>query len=166
MIAALAYLLILPVQQDAPVVGPGQLCLKYSRFTLAPCERVAKRELGIESMQLKIDGPHGQYTIVESELMGGPESRSRLRQTRQDARIYSLGHGAYAFRGKLPFSLNGEPLTEPEDKFFVSIHGSALNRERSARRILSRIKLGIPATEHCILRYRYGWEYFLPPETE
>ncbi|MDP5279041.1 hypothetical protein Q9Q95_08905 [Sphingomonas sp. DG1-23] len=166
MIALLAYLLMLPAQQGAPVVGPGQLCLKYSSFALAPGERVVKRALDIENMQLQIDGPHGQYIIVESELMGGPESRHQLLQTRRDARIYSLGHGVYAFRGKLPFTLNGEALAEPEDKFFVSIRGDALNRERSARRILSRLKLGIPAAEPCIMRYRYGWEYFLPPETE
>jgi hypothetical protein len=165
-IAAFALLLSPSAGQEAPVVGPGLLCLKYSSFALASGERVAQRALGIESMQLQIDGPNGGYTIVESELMGGPKGRDGLIQTREDAQIYSLGHGAYAFRGEVPFSLHGKPLAEPMDQFFVSIRGSGLNRQRNARRILSRLKLGIPAAERCMLRYRYGWEYFLPPETE
>lgn len=166
MIALLAFLLTPPAAQGSETSGPGTLCLKYSSFTLAPGERVTKRDLGIESMQLEIDGPHGRYTITESELMGGPKDRDRLIQTRQDAHIYALGHGAYAFRTKLAFSLHGKPLAEPTDQFYVSIRGTGLERELGARQVLSRAKLGIPAAENCIMRYQYGWEFFLPTESE
>ncbi|WP_404334054.1 hypothetical protein AB2M62_12155 [Sphingomonas sp. MMS12-HWE2-04] len=166
MIALLAFLPIPPASQSAETTGPGTLCLKYSSFALAPGERVTKRDLGIESMQLEIDGPHGRYTITESELMGGPNDRDRLIETRQDAKIYARGHSAYAFRAKLAFSLHGAALAEPTDQFYVSIRGSGLDREPGARQILSRAKLGTPAAENCIMRYHYGWEFFLPAESE
>lgn len=162
---ALTFLLTL-VSQNAPVAGPGQLCLKYSSFVLAPGEQVAKRAIGIEGMQLEIDGPSGRYTIVEGELMGGPKSRDRRVQTRPDAQIYALDAGGYAFRGTLPFSLHGQPLAEPVDQFYVSIRGRALDRHESARLILSRLTLGTPKTADCLMRYQYGWEFFLPAETQ
>jgi len=166
MIGLLALLLTFPAGQNAPVTGPGALCLKYSSFELAPGERVAKRTLAIENMQLDIDGPNGRYTITESELMGGPAREDRRIHTRPDAQVYALRGGGYAFRGVLPFSLHGAPLAEPVDQFYVSIRGHALDRRQSADPILARLTLGTPTTKDCLMRYQYGWEFFLPAETQ
>jgi len=169
MIVALLALLLFPqADQDAPkpVIGPGLLCLKHSSFALLAGERVIRSGGGVETLHLELESPQGRYWIHESDILAAPKSFARrLVETRRDARLYAVGSDGYMFRGRLPESLHGEADGKPRDRFIASIGGDALRRERQARSVLSRLKLGIPTTENCIMRYQYGWEYALPAET-
>ena len=65
---------------ENPVLGPKQLCFKYSAFALNAGERVNDFSGSMEGMSITVKSPAGRYEIAESEIFSPPagEEASRL----------------------------------------------------------------------------------------
>ncbi|MDP3802349.1 MAG: hypothetical protein Q8Q71_09215 [Brevundimonas sp.] len=155
MIAALAA--SQPSTQDPPtpdIVGPRQLCFKYSSFLLNEGERVVDVRMGLEGMGIEVAGPRGSYSIRESEIFA-PASLGRRTQRMGGTSYYRL-------RGPLRYAVTGRTDYSPaRDTLVLWLSGSAFTGQPDDASIYTRVTIADPAPLHCDHRYLYGWDVAL-----
>jgi hypothetical protein len=158
--AAIAALTLLATGVQAsplrePVVGPTQVCFKYSSFSLSEGERVTDFSPAPESMGIEVEGPNGRYDVVESELFYVPNPGRALRED----------HGTSVFRAKrrsreyLIAGVTG--FSRDKSIVVVSVSGPALTGTRRDALIYDRFIVGDPAQMNCPDKFTYSWQAFL-----
>ncbi len=145
-------------EEDAmtPVVGPRQVCFKYSSFNLLEGERIVGFQGGAESMAVNVEGLYGAFRIGESEIFAGPPRRGLRVSTRNGTSVYRLRDPdlRYGVYGKTAFSAGRDRLT-------IWLQGKALNGTRRDAHIYDRLVVGDTSTLNCQHTFTYGWELIL-----
>jgi len=141
------------VQVEAPdreIIGPKTLCFKYSSFQLLDGERVVDVRIGLEAMGIEVEGPHGRYSIRESEIFAKPRMLGR--------RVHRNGVTAYyRSRSAASYAITGRTSYSPDrDALVLWLSGSALTGRAADATIYSRVTVGDPASLRCDRRYLYG----------
>ena len=142
------------VALDTPIEGPSRLCFMYSRFQLAAHERVTSLSMGIHAMSLEVNGPHGQYSVSESDNFATPRTLGPAVFETETLAIYRVGQGGeiqYAVVGFADFAPN-------EARVLVWLSGPALNRS-FREKVFRRISIGEPVRAKCDRGFRYGWNF-------
>lgn len=140
---------------DDPVVGPTQVCFKYSAFSLDDGERIVGFEGGAEGMAVTVEGPAGAYRIGESEIFATPRL-GRVVSDRDGTRVYRLRGRAreYAIRGTTSFS-------DGEDRTVIRLEGEALTGTSRDAQIYRRFTITDPSALHCPRTFTYSWDAML-----
>lgn len=135
-----------------PVVGPMQVCFKYSSFSLAGGERITDFDGGGEGMAVRIEGPNGTYRIGESEIFATPRL-GRLVANRDGTRVYRLRGRSreYAIVGATTFS-------DGEDIVVIRLDGEALTGTSRDAQVYERFRVADPASLHCSQIFTYSWD--------
>jgi hypothetical protein len=136
---------------DQPVLGPKQLCFKYSVFFLAAGERVTDLSGSMEGVRIKVKGPLGTYEIGESEIFASPSEEKLLVYSRGRTNVHRvLGHSRrYLIDGPTSFS-------QGKDWPLMWLSGSALQGPKKDFRIFGRIEVRDPKSVKCAQTFTYG----------
>ncbi|CAN5328210.1 hypothetical protein BH10PSE1_BH10PSE1_01750 [soil metagenome] len=138
----------------APIVGPMQICFKYSSFKLLEGERIVGFQGGMEAMAIDLEGPSGAFRIGESEIFSGPRHQDRRVAQHDDTSVYRVSQPRlrYAIYGKTDFS-------DGRDRLVIWLDGNALDGSRRDARIYDRLIVGDTTALSCRHTYTYGWDF-------
>lgn len=136
-----------------PVIGPMQICFKYSSFSLLEGERIVGFQGSAESMAIDLEGPTGSFRIGESEIFADPAHPGRRVSQHNGTSVYRLRDPdlRYAVYGKTEFS-------DGRDRLMLWLDGEALDGSRRDARIYDRLIVGDPSALHCKHIFTYSWD--------